>query len=279
MTDSILQTLMALRIPVFAGLLLAVMTAEWIRPYRTGPMQRQTRWTAALLLGLTGSLCGLTAGRIATAFAPVAAAAWAEQAGYGMLAGAPLPAWGKVLLSLLLLDGLIWAQHLVFHRVPILWRLHRVHHSDTEMDVTTAIRFHPLELLLSLMLKSAAAVILGIPPAAMALFEILLSSSALLTHANLRLPARIDALLRQVAITPSLHRIHHSPTRQETDSNYGFCLSIWDRLAGSLRTVPLSDPAVMKLGLRDFRERQEQTATRLLLQPFRKPDAGARKMD
>lgn len=279
MTDSIFQTLMALRIPIFAGLLLTVMTAEQILPYRTGPMQRRTRWTAALLLGLTGSLCGLTTGRIAIVFAPVAAAAWAEQAEYGILAGVPLPAWGKVTLSLLLLDGLIWAQHLVFHHVPALWRLHRVHHSDTEMDVTTAIRFHPLELLLSLMLKSAAAVMLGIPPAAMALFEILLSSSALLTHANLHLPARMDALLRWVVITPDLHRTHHSPNQQETDSNYGFCLSVWDRLAGTLRTAPLSDPATMDLGLHDFRERQEQTATRLLLQPFRKPGIVTKKTD
>lgn len=266
MTD-VLPSLPATRLFLFIGLLLCLMTAETLWPRRNTKQHRRPRWIGNLSLSALGSLCG----QAISSLSPVAAALWAEQAGYGLFRLVPLPDLLPFWVSVVLLDGMIWAQHLIFHHLPWLWRLHRVHHSDPEMDVTTAIRFHPLEILLSLLLKSGAAILFGIPATAIITFEILLSSAALMTHANIRLPQRLDRFLRLLVITPDLHRIHHSPERQETDSNFGFCLSLWDRLAGTLRHTPRQPQETMAVGLPDFRSPHDQAPVRLLLQPLKTP--------
>lgn len=265
MTEDFPLPLPATRLLLFIGLLLALMAAEMFWPRQTLPQRRATRWTGNLSLSILGSLCG----QALLTLSPVAAALWAQQAGYGLLHLVSLPEALRIGLSLLILDGLIWAQHLAFHHVPLLWRLHRVHHTDPMMDVTTAVRFHPVEIAISLLLKSGAVIALGIPATAIIAFEILLSSAALLTHANIRLPERIEATLRLLVITPDLHRIHHSPDRTETDSNFGFCLSLWDRLAGTLRPNPIQPQQTMVTGLTAFRSDRDQRPDRLLVQPLR----------
>ncbi|GIX36390.1 MAG: fatty acid hydroxylase [Lysobacteraceae bacterium] len=205
------------------------------------------------------------------ALVPVAAvgwAAWCQQRGVGLLAALPVAETIRVLVAVLLLDLAIYWQHRLFHVVPALWRLHRVHHSDTGFDVSTGVRFHPGELALSLGIKLAVIAALGAPPIAVLLFEALLSCGALFTHADLALPARLDRALRTLLVTPSMHRIHHSCRRLETDSNYGFHLSVWDRLFGSYRARAIEPEARMCIGLARWREEQDQGLLALLRQPF-----------
>jgi sterol desaturase/sphingolipid hydroxylase (fatty acid hydroxylase superfamily) len=169
----------------------------------------------------------------------------------------------------LLLDLLIYFQHRVFHAVPFLWRLHRVHHADPELDASSGLRFHPVEILLSMAIKMAAVVALGAPAEAVLVFEVLLNATSLFNHANLALPAWLDGALRLVLVTPDMHRVHHSEVREETDSDFGFCLSCWDRLFGTYRAEPAAGRLGMVIGVVEFRADQEQRLDRLLAQPFR----------
>ena len=176
-----------------------------------------------------------------------------------------------LVLALVLLDLAIYAQHIVFHRVPALWALHRVHHADPHFDVTTGLRFHPLEILLSMGLKIVLVVALGAPPVAVLLFEVILNAASLFNHANIRLPVAVDRLLRLVVVTPDMHRVHHSDLRTETDSNYGFSVPWWDRLFGTYRAAPAAGQEGVTFGIGAFRTRRELWLDRLLTQPFRRP--------
>jgi sterol desaturase/sphingolipid hydroxylase (fatty acid hydroxylase superfamily) len=167
----------------------------------------------------------------------------------------------------LLLDMVIYWQHRLFHQVPMLWRLHKVHHADLDFDVTTGVRFHPLEILLSMLIKLLAVLLIGPPALAILLFEVLLNGTALFNHANVYIPPSIDRLLRLVVVTPDMHRVHHSSIYVETNSNYGFNLPWWDRMFASYRAQPQDGHTGMHIGLRDIPERQ--TLLRLLLLPFR----------
>jgi len=160
-------------------------------------------------------------------------------------------------------------QHVIFHKIPILWRLHRMHHADTDIDVTTGIRFHPIEIILSLLIKIALVWALGIPAVAVILFEVILNASAMFNHANMRLPLPIDRALRRLIVTPDMHRVHHSWHRDETDSNYGFSLSIWDRLFKTYRDQPRDGHDDMIIGLHDYRELKDHSLPGLLMIPFR----------
>ncbi|MEM9401302.1 MAG: sterol desaturase family protein [Pseudomonadota bacterium] len=180
-----------------------------------------------------------------------------------------LPPLLGVIAGVLLLDVAIYWQHRILHTVPVLWRLHRVHHADTGFDVTTGLRFHPLEIVLSMGIKLALIAALGAPALAVLIFEVALSAGSLFTHANLRLPPRFEHALRWVFVTPDMHRIHHSVHREETDSNFGFHLSLWDRIFRSYRDQPRDGQAAMSIGLREFRESRDQTLLALLLNPFR----------
>jgi len=198
----------------------------------------------------------------------VGVALWAEQARFGLLhwlgfSGAP-----SVLLAVVLLDLLIYAQHVLFHAVPLLWRLHRVHHADQEIDVSTGLRFHPVEILLSMLIKMAAVALLGVPAAAVLLFEMLLNGMAMFNHSNVRLPLRLDELLRRLVVTPDMHRVHHSVLLHEMNSNYGFNLSLWDRLFGSYVAQPERGHDGMRIGLNEFQSERADSLKDLLLLPF-----------
>jgi sterol desaturase/sphingolipid hydroxylase (fatty acid hydroxylase superfamily) len=173
-----------------------------------------------------------------------------------------------LLLSIIALDLIIYLQHVLFHAVPLLWRLHMVHHADLEYDVTTGLRFHPIEIVLSMFIKFAAIAALGAPVIAVIVFEILLNACAMFNHGNLRLPETVDRVLRWLIVTPDMHRVHHSTLRQETNSNYGFNLSCWDRLFGTYRPQPSLGHEGMEIGLTQFRDRSRLTLPWLLILPF-----------
>jgi sterol desaturase/sphingolipid hydroxylase (fatty acid hydroxylase superfamily) len=190
-----------------------------------------------------------------------------QQSSSGLLQG--MPTLLAIIVGILILDVAIYWQHRIFHAVPLLWRLHRVHHADTSFDVTTGVRFHPLEIVLSMGIKLGIIVVFGIAPIAVLIFEIALSAGSLFTHSNLRMPAGFERPLRWFVVTPEMHRIHHSWHRDETDSNFSFHLSLWDRIFGSYRDKPRDGHTRMTIGLHEFRDLQEQSFAALLLNPFR----------
>lgn len=250
----------ALRLGVFLGVLGAAALWEALAPARPRKLSRAWRWSNNLaLVALDSVLVRLLLPGIA-----IAAALWAQGQGWGLLNLAPIPAWLAFVVAVVALDLAIWAQHVAMHKVPILWRLHRVHHADPDFDATTGLRFHPIEILLSALYKAAIAVALGAPPEAVLVFEILLNAGSLFTHANARLPQALDSAMRRVFVTPSMHRVHHSPERIETDSNYGFNLAVWDRWFGTYR----ESSARGEIGLGRFGARPDQRLDKLLLQPL-----------
>ena len=212
--------------------------------------------------------------RLAFPVLAVLLAATVHARGGGLFGLLEWPSWLEILLAVLLFDLAIYWQHRLLHMIPLLWPLHRVHHSDIGFDVSTGLRFHPLETALSMAIKLGLVVVLGPHPAAVVVFELLLSASSLFTHADFALPARIEPLVRRVIVTPSMHRIHHSVLREETDSNYGFNLSLWDRMFGSYRETPRRPPRTMPIGLTAWRDPRALGLPALLLQPFRRVAGG-----
>lgn len=254
----------AIRLSFFMGVLIALMAAEFFFPRRTQIRHRHNRWPHNLALAaLNIALVRLVFPLSLAGFCQVAA-----HKGWGIFNVINAPFWMVFLLSVVLLDMLVYGQHVLFHKFRLLWRLHRVHHTDTEFDVTTALRFHPLEILISMLIKFAAAILLGVPPAAAMAFEIILNASALFNHGNVNIPKAADAGLRLLIVTPDMHRVHHSVLPVETDSNYGFCLSLWDRIFGTYRGRPSGGHETMRLGLETHRETPDQRLDRLILQPF-----------
>jgi sterol desaturase/sphingolipid hydroxylase (fatty acid hydroxylase superfamily) len=254
----------AVRLGGFAAVLALMMAWEAAVPRRRRQLPRWGRWTANLaLVGVSALLL-----RLALPVTAVGAAAVAEARGWGLFNLVALPEAAAILVSVVVLDLAVYAQHVAFHKVALLWRLHRMHHSDVEIDATTGVRFHPLEILLSMLYKTAVIVALGAPPAAVVLFELVLNGSAMFNHGNVKLPAAVDRVLRLVLVTPDMHRVHHSIHRDETDSNYGFNLSLWDRLFATYRAQPRDGHAEMTIGLPVFREARDRRLARLLVQPF-----------
>lgn len=253
-----------LRLAVFGGVLVAMMAAEFLWPRRVQAISRRKRWPHNLALVVLDIVF------VRLVF-PVSLAGFcliAAQKGWGIFNALDAPFWLAFSLSLLVLDVLIYGQHILFHKVPALWRLHRVHHTDTEFDVTTALRFHPIEILLSMLVKFAAAAVLGAPPEAALAFEIILNTAAMFNHANVKIPEKQDQLLRHIIVTPDMHRVHHSVVRAETDSNYGFSISLWDRVFGTYRAQPRQGHEAMTIGLDVFRKEKEIRLDKLLIQPF-----------
>jgi sterol desaturase/sphingolipid hydroxylase (fatty acid hydroxylase superfamily) len=197
----------------------------------------------------------------------VGAALDAEAQGWGLFNVISLPLWLEVVVVVLILDFAIWLQHLITHKVPFLWRIHRVHHADLDMDVSTAIRFHPIEIALSMMLKIGLVYLLGPAAIAVVMFEIILNGTAMFNHSNLALPAWLDRPLRKILVTPDMHRVHHSVHRNEHDSNYGFSLSVWDRLFGTYIAQPKAGHTEMQVGLEWQDERPSRLGWSLAL-PF-----------
>jgi len=197
----------------------------------------------------------------------------AEAHGLGLFNVLPLPAWIGVVASVILLDLAIYFQHVLFHAVPVLWRLHRMHHADLDIDVSTGLRFHPIEILLSMVIKLAVVIALGAPAIAVLIFEVLLNATSMFNHSNVHIPERLDGVVRWFVVTPDMHRVHHSIVARETNSNFGFNLPWWDRLFGTYRAQPAAGHEAMKIGIEQFRDPRELRLDRMLLQPFR-GDAG-----
>lgn len=249
------------RLLLWLGTFLLMAALERALPRRNEPMRRPLRWSANI--GLVVISSGIAA---LLPFTALIAAQWAQQQQLGLLNLILLPTALGVILGWLLLDAAIYWQHRWMHVIPVLWRLHRVHHSDTAFDSSTAVRFHPAEIVLSVVYKAAIIIVLGAPPLAVFVFEVLLSSVSLFNHANFRL--RGDAWLRYFIVTPDLHRIHHSVLRVETDSNYANVLSLWDRLFRSYMPQPRDGQTTMQIGLTELRTEEQQRLSALLAQPL-----------
>lgn len=256
------------RLGVFVGLFALFATLEALAPRRTRSQPRNARWFTNLSIVVLDTLA-LRALAIALPLLAVGAAVDAGRMGWGLFNTLDWPLWLEVVLAILILDLAIWAQHLVTHKVPILWRFHRVHHADRDFDVTTALRFHPVEILASMMLKIGLVYLLGPAALAVLLFEIILNSTAMFNHSNLRLPLWLDRAVRLVLVTPDMHRVHHSIHRHEHDSNYGFALSVWDRIFRTYRPKPEAGHDLMTVGLEWQDERPSRLGWALML-PFRK---------
>ena len=266
-----------LRLGAFAGVFLLAALWEALAPRRLRRFSRAQRWPHNL--GLTALNALLV--RLLAPGAAIAMALAAETGCWGLLNLLPLPAWSRVVLALMLLDLAIYLQHRLFHAVPFLWRLHRVHHADPDYDLTTALRFHPLEIGLSLAVKCAAIVAIGAPALAVLVFEIVLNAAAMFNHANGRLPLAIDRRLRWLVVTPDMHRVHHSVIPRETNSNFGFNLPWWDRLFGTYQAQPAAGHTAMRIGIAGLQGAAELTLARLLAQPLRTVEqpAAARARD
>ncbi len=251
------------------GIFAIMALAETARPRRLRSQPRTTRWgTNWGMVAVSAGLLRLLA--LAVPLLAVGAALDAGAQGWGLFNLLAMDFAAELILSVLILDFLIWAQHLITHKVPLLWRLHQVHHADRDIDASTALRFHPLEIGFSMLIKIGSVYALGIDPVSVLVFEVMLNGMALFNHANLQLPARADAILRQVIVTPDMHRVHHSVDRSEHDTNYGFSLSVWDRLFGTYRAEPTKGHEAMEIGLAWRDDRPSRFGWSLLL-PFRKP--------
>jgi len=255
----------ALRAGAFLAAFAAVALWEALAPRRRRALARARRWPANL--GLL--LVDIAVLRIVAPGAAIATAVMAQSRGWGVLSALELPAWAAILASVALLDLVIYFQHVTFHAVPTLWRLHRVHHADLDFDATTGVRFHPVEILISTMLKCAAIVAIGASPMAVIVFEALLNATSLFNHANASLPPRVERWVRRFIVTPDMHRVHHSIEYDESSSNFGFNLPLWDRLFGTYRAQPRVAHESMTLGVDAFREPADSRLDQLLVQPLR----------
>lgn len=262
-----MQHELLIRLSVFFGLFLVLAGIEALAPRRSLSWSKSRRWMTNWGLSVLNTLT-LRALAVALPLLAVGAASDAQSNGWGLFNILNLPVAIEFILAILILDFAIWLQHLITHKIPLLWRLHRVHHADPDFDVTTAIRFHPVEIALSMGLKIGLIYLLGPAALAVLVFEILLNGTALFNHANIHLPATLDRLIRLVLVTPDMHRVHHSVHRDEHDSNYGFALSIWDRALGTYIAQPRAGHDKMTIGL----EWQDTRPTKLswsLRLPFR----------
>lgn len=255
------------RLTAFLGLLCLLMGLEFIWPWRRAAIPRLYRWSNNLALIAVNTIVL----RLVFPAAAVGFAYWAERKNIGLFHWLELPVLVELLLSIVLLDLAIYGQHVAFHKVPIFWRLHRMHHADLELDVTSGTRFHPAEILASMGIKFLVVVGLGAGPIAVLIFEILLNATSMFSHSNIRLPTSMERVLRKIIVTPSMHRVHHSVLRNEHDSNYGFNLSIWDRIFGSYREQAIAGSDNLKIGLDQFQNPRELRLDRMLVQPLRRP--------
>ena len=268
-----------IRLLVFAAMFLLMAAIELLRPKRRLSVPKARRWLTNLGIAGVDTLVLRVMATLAVPVAAVAAAFFAREHGLGLLNQVAWPYWLKLVIALLVLDLAIWAQHLASHKVPLFWRLHQVHHADRDIDVTTAVRFHPVEIALSMLWKIVVAIPLGASPFAVFLFEVILNASAMFNHANIALPAWLDRMLRLFIVTPDMHRVHHSVLRGEHDRNYGFNLSLWDRLFKTYLAEPEAGQQGMTVGLPPY---QSEEPTRLgwsLWLPFGQQKPEARNRD
>lgn len=254
-----------IRLIAFFGVFCVMAIWEVAAPRLTLNRPRGERW----MINMTITAINTALARLLLPAVALGAAFLAEDNGWGLLHRFPVPESAAFVVSFLGLDLAIYAQHVAFHHVPLLWRFHCMHHVDLDMDVTTALRFHPVEILASLLIKAGVVMALGADPLTVILFEIVLNASALFNHGNVRVPGPVDAGLRMVIVTPDMHRVHHSTTRSETDSNFGFFLSVWDRVFGTYTVQPARGHDAMEIGQPSHRDPRQLTVSALLILPFR----------
>jgi sterol desaturase/sphingolipid hydroxylase (fatty acid hydroxylase superfamily) len=252
------------RFGIFCGVLALMALWELLAPRRRLTTPKPTRWLSNLALAALNTVVV----RILLPLGAVGMGLLAQERGWGLFNHLALPGWLTVLLSIIALDLVIYLQHVLFHAVPLLWHLHMVHHADLDFDVTTGLRFHTLEILLSMGIKLAAVVLLGAPALAVLLFEVLLNATSMFSHGNVQLPGWLDRVLRLVVVTPEMHRVHHSVDPRETNSNFGFNLPWWDYLLGTYRSQPAAGHEKMTIGLSQFRGEEVERLPRMLLLPF-----------
>ncbi|MBW0003355.1 MAG: sterol desaturase family protein [Hyphomicrobiales bacterium] len=262
-----------IRLGAFVGVLVAMAVWELLAPRRHQSVGRVRRWPGNLGVVVLDTLIL----RIVFPTAAVGMALVAGAHGFGLFNALPVPYLVATVASVILLDLAIYLQHVLFHAVPVLWRVHRMHHADLEFDVTTGVRFHPFEILLSMLIKLGVVAALGAPALAVLLFEVLLNATSMFNHANVRLPAALDRVMRWIIVTPEMHRVHHSAIPRETNSNFGFNLPWWDRWFGTYRAEPEEGHEKMTIGIEQFRDPRELRLDRMLVQPFRE-DVGAYPM-
>jgi len=254
-----------IRLVTFAGVFALMGLWERLAPRRPLAIGRWRRWPSNLAIVALDTLLL----RLLLPTAALGAALLGEARGWGILPALGLSGWPAVAVAIVVLDLAIYFQHVLFHALPVLWRLHRMHHADLDVDVTTGNRFHPIEILLSMLWKITIVVALGAPAAAVLVFEVLLNATSLFNHGNVRVAKRVDRALRWLLVTPDMHRVHHSTIPAETNSNFGFNLTWWDRLLGTYRSAPAAGHERMTVGLEQIRDPGELRLDRMLLQPFR----------
>lgn len=265
MPETLLNNEPLVRMGCYFGTFGLMALLEVLLPRRGRSLSRWIRWPSNLGIAVLNTLLV----RILLPSAAVGFADFAGERNWGMLNWFSMPYVPAIFISVLILDLAIYLQHMVFHTVPLLWRLHRMHHTDLEFDVTTGARFHPLEILLSLGIKILIVMALGPPVVAVLIFEVLLSTTSLFNHANVYIPPKADRILRWFVVTPDMHRVHHSIIRRETDSNFGFNVPWWDRLFGTYIAQPSEGHDEMAIGIEQFRNPRDLGLDRLLLQPWR----------
>jgi sterol desaturase/sphingolipid hydroxylase (fatty acid hydroxylase superfamily) len=265
MTETALANEPAIRLGFFLGVFAVMALSEIFWPRRRRAVSRWVRWPSNLgIVALNTILL-----RLLVPTAAVGLALVAGERGWGLFNLVPVPYWLAVIASVALLDATIYLQHVMFHAVPALWRLHRMHHTDLDFDVTTGARFHPIEILLSMIIKLAVVAALGPPAVAVLVFEVVLNATAMFNHGNVRIPKRVDRVLRWFVVTPDMHRVHHSIIPRETNSNFGFNLPWWDRLFGTYRAQPEDGHDGMTIGIAQFRTPRDLWLDLMLVQPFR----------
>lgn len=270
MTEIILAAEPTIRLAAFLSVLAGMALWEVAAPRRRRDIPRVIRWTNNLALVVLDTAIL----RLSFPFLAVGLAVMAEDFGWGLFNNIEVPVWVAIVVSMLLLDLAIYLQHVMFHAVPGLWRLHRMHHADLDFDATTGLRFHPIEILISMGIKLALVAALGPPAVAVLLFEVILNATALFNHANIDFPRPVDRILRWIIVTPDMHRVHHSVDPRETNSNFGFNLPCWDRLLGTYIAQPEKGHMRMEIGIEQFRTRRDLWLDRMLIQPVCGPASG-----
>ena len=266
MSDFILTYEDNLRLSIFISILLVMMSAEALFPRKDRVLDRAHRWTSNLLLIVIDGLFV----RLLFPIVAVGVSVIAAERNWGLFNMLDLPIWLEITLAIIILDMMIYWQHVASHHIPFLWALHKVHHADRDIDVTTGSRFHPIEIGLSMLYKMALVVILGAPVLAVIIFEIILNGCAMFNHSNVKLPLGFDRVLRRFIVTPDMHRVHHSTIVAETNSNYGFSLSLWDRIFSSYTAQPSKGHDGMVIGLEEYQDAGPASLTWSLLLPIGK---------
>jgi sterol desaturase/sphingolipid hydroxylase (fatty acid hydroxylase superfamily) len=255
-----------IRLSFFFSIFILLALWELLNPRRALGTSKKIRWFNNLVIVLLDTVIV----RLLFPLVPMSMALLAQERGWGLFNNLGVPYLLEVTVAVIVLDFVIYLQHVLFHAVPLLWRFHMVHHADLDLDVTSGVRFHPIEIILSMGIKLAAVGSLGLPALAVFIFEILLNGTSMFNHSNVFIPLKLDRIIRLLIVTPDMHRVHHSVILRETDSNYGFTLSWWDRLLGTYRAQPAKGHQWMTIGLSRFLDEKRQTLLWLLALPFLK---------